>query len=125
MSSLVYCLSSFSNLSCNVPDDCVYLSGLDILDGTPVLDIKPYIPQYDDPSHVVSDPKTSVIQDPEKYGHLGGNTVKKVPLKLLRKILFDMTVASGSQHNYKPKMVYNAQICQYFLKLLLLEKYYR
>ena len=27
----------------------MYLSGVDILDGTPVLDIKPYIPQYDYP----------------------------------------------------------------------------
>ena len=30
------------------------MSGIDILDGTPVLDIKPYIPQYDNPSHWVS-----------------------------------------------------------------------
>ncbi|KAI5702833.1 hypothetical protein M8J75_004650 [Diaphorina citri] len=27
----------------------IYFSGVDMLDGTPVLDIKPYIPQYDDP----------------------------------------------------------------------------
>ena len=32
----------------------VYVSGIDILDGTPVLDIKPYIPQYDNPSHWVT-----------------------------------------------------------------------
>ncbi|KAK4309724.1 hypothetical protein Pmani_018654 [Petrolisthes manimaculis] len=36
-----------------VEDDCLYLSGIDILDGTPVLDIKPYILQYDAPSSVV------------------------------------------------------------------------
>lgn len=28
----------------------IFLSGVDILDGTPVLDIKPYIPSYDIPS---------------------------------------------------------------------------
>lgn len=28
----------------------VYFSGVDMVDGTPVLDIKPYIPQYDDPT---------------------------------------------------------------------------
>ncbi|CAH1393412.1 unnamed protein product [Nezara viridula] len=28
----------------------IYFSGVDMLDKTPVLDIKPYIPQYDDPS---------------------------------------------------------------------------
>lgn len=27
----------------------IFLSGVDILDGTPVLDIKPYIPSYDIP----------------------------------------------------------------------------
>ena len=32
----------------------VHVSGIDILDGTPVLDIKPYIPQYDNPSQWVS-----------------------------------------------------------------------
>ncbi|XP_037776135.1 tRNA (adenine(37)-N6)-methyltransferase-like [Penaeus monodon] len=32
-----------------IEDDCIYLSGLDILDGTPVVDIKPYIPEYDCP----------------------------------------------------------------------------
>nr|XP_027212808.1 tRNA (adenine(37)-N6)-methyltransferase-like isoform X1 [Penaeus vannamei]XP_027212809.1 tRNA (adenine(37)-N6)-methyltransferase-like isoform X1 [Penaeus vannamei]XP_027212810.1 tRNA (adenine(37)-N6)-methyltransferase-like isoform X1 [Penaeus vannamei] len=32
-----------------IKEDCIYLSGLDILDGTPVVDIKPYIPEYDCP----------------------------------------------------------------------------
>jgi len=31
----------------------VYLSGIDLIDGTPVLDIKPYIPQYDSLPHVL------------------------------------------------------------------------
>lgn len=32
-----------------VEGSTIYFSGVDMLDGTPVLDIKPYIPQYDDP----------------------------------------------------------------------------
>ncbi|XP_065213747.1 tRNA (adenine(37)-N6)-methyltransferase [Planococcus citri] len=32
-----------------VEGSSVYFSGVDMLDGTPVLDIKPYIPQYDNP----------------------------------------------------------------------------
>lgn len=32
-----------------VEDDCIFFSGVDMIDGTPVLDIKPYIPQYDMP----------------------------------------------------------------------------
>ena len=30
--------------------DTIYLSGVDLVDGTPVLDIKPYIPAYDNPA---------------------------------------------------------------------------
>jgi hypothetical protein len=30
-----------------VQDTCIYVSGADLLDGTPVLDIKPYVPSYD------------------------------------------------------------------------------
>jgi tRNA-Thr(GGU) m(6)t(6)A37 methyltransferase TsaA len=31
----------------DVINDTIYLSGIDLIDGTPVLDIKPYIPKYD------------------------------------------------------------------------------
>lgn len=31
------------------PGDTVHLSDIDMIDGTPVLDIKPYIPEYDSP----------------------------------------------------------------------------
>ncbi len=30
-----------------VVEDCLEVKGLDAIDGTPVLDIKPYFPQYD------------------------------------------------------------------------------
>ena len=33
-----------------VTGDTVYVSGVDLVDGTPVLDIKPYIPTYDNPA---------------------------------------------------------------------------
>ncbi|MCL4137209.1 UNVERIFIED_CONTAM: hypothetical protein GTU68_002493 [Idotea baltica] len=36
----------------SVEGDTLMLSGIDILDGTPVLDVKPYIPQYDSPSFI-------------------------------------------------------------------------
>jgi len=32
-----------------IDGDTLYLSGIDVLDGTPVVDIKPYIPAYDQP----------------------------------------------------------------------------
>ena len=38
-----------------VEGDTVYLSGIDLVDGTPVLDIKPYIPQYDAPHQISED----------------------------------------------------------------------
>jgi len=33
-----------------VVDDTLYLLGVDMIDGTPILDVKPYIPIYDNPS---------------------------------------------------------------------------
>lgn len=33
----------------NIIDDTIYFTGVDMIDGTPVLDIKPYIPHYDNP----------------------------------------------------------------------------
>ena len=33
-----------------VTSNTVYVSGIDVIDGTPILDIKPYIPTYDDPT---------------------------------------------------------------------------
>lgn len=35
----------------HVAGSSVYFCGVDMVDGTPVLDIKPYIPQYDNPLH--------------------------------------------------------------------------
>lgn len=36
-----------------VEERTIYFSGVDMVDGTPVLDIKPYIPQYDSPGFTV------------------------------------------------------------------------
>lgn len=33
-----------------IMDDTIYFQGVDMINGTPVLDIKPYIPQYDNPN---------------------------------------------------------------------------
>lgn len=40
--------------------DTIHLSDIDMIDGTPVLDIKPYIPEYDSPH-------TRVVMDSEPY----------------------------------------------------------
>ncbi|XP_073405820.1 tRNA (adenine(37)-N6)-methyltransferase isoform X1 [Dendrobates tinctorius] len=37
-----------------VEDDTIYLSGIDMIQGTPVIDIKPYIAEYDSPRSTVS-----------------------------------------------------------------------
>lgn len=36
----------------HIQDNCIYFKGTDMVDGTPVLDIKPYIPHYDNPELV-------------------------------------------------------------------------
>lgn len=40
----------------HIQDNCIYFNGTDMVDGTPVLDIKPYIPHYDNPE-LVLEPK--------------------------------------------------------------------
>ena len=57
----------------------IHLSGLDLLSGTPILDIKPYIPNYDMPARLheivenQSDPsqpeKLVSPSDPDEPGH--------------------------------------------------------
>lgn len=41
----------------------VYFSGVDMIDGTPVLDIKPYIPHYDSPVILRSDQHVSLFNN--------------------------------------------------------------
>lgn len=38
-----------------IVEDVIYFSGVDMIDGTPVLDVKPYIPHYDQPNGVLED----------------------------------------------------------------------
>ena len=39
-----------------VEGDTLHLSGVDLVDGTPIVDVKPYIPSYDEPSGPVRTP---------------------------------------------------------------------
>ena len=41
-----------------IEGDTLHLSGLDLLDGTPVVDIKPYIPSYDSPQDALTETNT-------------------------------------------------------------------
>ena len=50
----------------------LHVSGIDLVDGTPVLDVKPYIPQYDCPWTLRMDDiqlKTQTLQDSEAKDH--------------------------------------------------------
>ncbi|WP_371185865.1 tRNA (N6-threonylcarbamoyladenosine(37)-N6)-methyltransferase TrmO [Thalassotalea maritima] len=77
-------LEGISKVNGNI---CIRISGLDLLDGTPVIDIKPYIPYSDSVPHAQSDmapapqssPMTITFSDKakqqlaslgEQYGHL-------------------------------------------------------
>jgi len=53
-----------------VVDDTLHFSGLDIVDGTPVLDLKPYIPDYDSPQ-TREDRKNSISCDDVDSAHAG------------------------------------------------------
>lgn len=47
-----------------VEGDTLYLCGLDLLDGTPIIDIKPYIPSYDSPQ----EPESTELNAESKSG---------------------------------------------------------
>lgn len=54
-----------------VVGDTVYVSGVDLIDGTPILDIKPYIPAYDDPTMHMDSMNTAHTYDKETHCQLG------------------------------------------------------
>ena len=45
-----YVIRQYSLCVCVSPGSTLCLSGIDLLDGTPVIDVKPYIPEYDSPN---------------------------------------------------------------------------
>ncbi|XP_008544331.1 tRNA (adenine(37)-N6)-methyltransferase [Microplitis demolitor] len=47
----------------NIEGNTILFEGVDTVDGTPVLDIKPYIPQYDDPLHVEQQMRRESVQE--------------------------------------------------------------
>lgn len=46
----------------NAAERSIRLSGVDLVDGTPVLDIKPYVPEYDCPRRI-GDPGAGAIEE--------------------------------------------------------------
>eukprot|EP00039_Didymoeca_costata_P003593 m.68601 g.68601 ORF g.68601 m.68601 type:complete len:371 (-) comp11982_c0_seq1:39-1151(-) len=57
-----------------ITEDTVHLDGLDVLDGTPILDIKPYIPLYDNPQNLGAEVRIpewlAVTQNPSLDMHV-------------------------------------------------------
>ncbi|XP_054460796.1 tRNA (adenine(37)-N6)-methyltransferase [Anoplopoma fimbria] len=49
-----------------IDGDTIHLSNIDMIAGTPVLDIKPYIPEYDNPHSRMSSDETTDIVNPQK-----------------------------------------------------------
>ncbi|KAG7164285.1 tRNA (adenine(37)-N6)-methyltransferase-like [Homarus americanus] len=100
-------------MSIIIADDCVHLSGLDILDGTPVLDIKPYIPQYDAPNIISSTLDITPAQeriDLRKWDKLEYNKTKSVTeINVEENSFSNITVANSSQHSSKSKVVQTEQ----------------
>lgn len=56
---------------------CVNVSGLDLVDGTPVLDIKPFVPHYDTVINPEDTGCPTVIPDGVKVPHWVGNGLEK------------------------------------------------
>ncbi|KAH0539464.1 tRNA (adenine(37)-N6)-methyltransferase [Cotesia glomerata] len=47
----------------SIEGNTILFEGVDTVDGTPVLDIKPYIPQYDDPLHIEQEIRRENLDD--------------------------------------------------------------
>ncbi|XP_076102294.1 tRNA (adenine(37)-N6)-methyltransferase-like [Mytilus galloprovincialis] len=60
----------------SIEGSILHLSGIDLLDGTPVLDIKPYIPSYDIPQNVQDNPE-SCLNTERTSGQASGNKSKE------------------------------------------------
>lgn len=54
----------------HVTGNRVYVSGIDVIDGTPILDIKPYIPAYDNPTMQLDTKSTGEGGSPTKPTNL-------------------------------------------------------
>ncbi|XP_062617079.1 tRNA (adenine(37)-N6)-methyltransferase-like isoform X2 [Saccostrea cucullata] len=57
---------SLAKLDC-VQDRTLYLNGVDLLDGTPILDIKPFIPEYDTPQSLLDNSDVKEIERRQSY----------------------------------------------------------
>ncbi|CAG2201818.1 TRMO [Mytilus edulis] len=60
----------------SIEGSILHLSGIDLLDGTPVLDIKPYIPSYDIPQNVQDNPE-SCLNTERTNGQASGDKSKE------------------------------------------------
>ncbi|XP_071167302.1 tRNA (adenine(37)-N6)-methyltransferase-like [Mytilus edulis] len=60
----------------SIEGSILHLSGIDLLDGTPVLDIKPYIPSYDIPQNVQDNPE-SCLNTERTSGQASGDKSKE------------------------------------------------
>lgn len=71
-------------------EDCkLYLQGLDLLDATPILDIKPYIPQYDRPMEKAQTDPESIYQEVEVPSWIG-DPKSKLQVQFTPRALIDL-----------------------------------
>lgn len=69
-----------------VEGDTLLLSGVDIIDGTPILDIKPYVPLYDSPTSAEASVGQLLVEDSEGEQAAGmlHSSMSWCPLVLLK-----------------------------------------
>ncbi|CAC5394074.1 TRMO [Mytilus coruscus] len=77
-----------------VKGSMLHLSGIDLLDGTPVLDIKPYIPSYDIPQNVQNDPESCLNTE-----RTSGKALEDKPKEVLRLKIFPLDQEQNNSDN--------------------------
>ncbi|XP_052099417.1 tRNA (adenine(37)-N6)-methyltransferase-like [Mytilus californianus] len=78
----------------SVEGSMLHLSGIDLLDGTPVLDIKPYIPSYDIPQNVQNDPESCL-----NTRRTSGEALEDKPKEVLRLKIFHLNQEQNNSDN--------------------------
>lgn len=107
----------------SVNGGCLYVSGIDIIDGTPVIDIKPYIAKYDQPN--VSEEslsKTTIPSDDkpiEPSAQASSSTVPEgwVDGSIVSTVTVEFTSRSLSQLALFHPTSSNHDTCQYCFRL--------
>ncbi|XP_015585136.1 uncharacterized protein LOC107262939 [Cephus cinctus] len=88
-----------------IENNTIFFEGVDMVDQTPVLDIKPYIPQYDNPLHIEKSNGRQVeynLNDSEILENIDQRLTEEVGISVNANIDFDFNEGSNRTASQEP-----------------------